>query len=427
MTLDLETRLRSDLPRLADLLEAPARAVDDPGRAGDQATLEPERPRSRRPIWFAVAACLLLLAGVASVAGLVRHRVSDESTTSVTANPPGPLDTWEALPAGPLSPREDATSVWTGSEWLVFGGRQGIEAMNDSAAYNPSSNTWRSLAVNPTMHPGAQAVWTGHVVAVLAKGGGWIYDPAADTWTDLPQQSVLSSGTAVGNDPIWTGQEVVTIGVTESDGHAALGARGLDPTTMTWGELAPSRGVMGAVAGARWDGSRVQVWLTTGEGWAYDPEAEIWEALAPLPVSGSNAETTLSITGSGSRTYVLAHTSDDTGSSGQLAVFEDGAWRLVGDPQRGPAGDAAPLLTMAGDELVLFSRQRGPEAIDPATGATRALNSLLVGPGSGRSVAWTGEELLMSGGRDTAPGTGGNPGAGGALTAAAARLSSSQR
>ena len=381
-------------------------------------------------MWFAVAACLVVVTAAASVAAVVDHRRAEESPASGTANPSGPLDTWTALPTGPLSPREDATSVWTGTEWMVFGGRQGLMAMNDSAAYNPATNTWRSLAVNPTMHPGARAVWTGHVVAVLAKAGGWIYDPVVDTWTELPRQSADSSTTAVSADAIWTGHEVVVIGVAESNGHGALGARGLDPTTMTWGPLvptgalAPSIAVMGAVAGARWDGVRVQVWLTTGQGWAYDPAAGTWEVLAPLQVPGSNPETTMSITGSGPRSYAYADTSNGAASSGQLAVFENGAWNLVGDPQSGSAAAAAPLLTMAGDELVLLSAERGPEAIDPTTGAPRGLDSPLVRPGSGRSVAWTGQTLLVWGGRDTAPATDTGMKA---LTATGASLSASQR
>ena len=431
MTLELEDRLRSDLPRIADLLEATPSPVDGAGVV-DRIGVEAPRHRSRRPVWVAVAACLLLVTAVAGAAALVGSRAGRGATTSVSASPKGPLDTWAALPAGPLSPREAATSVWTGTEWLIFGGRQGLMVRNDSAAYDPSTNAWRALAVNPTMHPGAQAVWTGQVVVVLAKAGGWIYDPAADTWTDLPRQSTASAKIIASNDAVWTGRQVMAVGVTDDNGHGALGARGLDPTTRTWGplvqtgELARSFDSMGAVAGARWDGSRVQVWLTTGQGWAYDPDTQTWTALPQLHVPDSNPEATLSIAGSGDRTYVLARTSTDTGSWEQLAVFENGTWRLVGDPEPGPAGDAAPQLTMAGDELILLSRQRGPEAIDPATGATRPLDSALVGPGSGRTVTWTGDELLVWGGRNTTPGTDGNPGTDGALTASGARLYSSQ-
>ncbi len=275
-------------------------------------------------------------------------------------------------------------------------------------------------------------MWTGHVVAVLAKGGGWIYDPAADTWTDLPRQPTASWATVVSNDAVWTGQQVVAIGVTDNNGHGEAGARGIDPNTRTWGplvqtgELAPSFDAVGAVAGARWDGSRVAGLADYRRGMGHDPGTETWAALPQLHVPDSNPETTLSITGSGARTYILARTSNDTGSSEQLAVFENGAWTLVGDPQPGPPGDAFPQLTMAGSELILLSRQREPEAIDPTTGVIRALDSALIGPGSGRTVTWTGQELLVWGGRDTTPGTNGNPGADGASTASAARLYSSQ-
>ena len=379
MTLDLEARLRRDLPRLADLLEANP-TVDQDDDAVDRVDVESARHRFRRPVWFAVAACLLAVTGLAGVDGLVSHRARHGSTTSVIANPNPPLDTWAALPSGPLSPREDATSVWTGTEWLIFGGRQGLMVVNDSAAYDPSTNTWRSLAVNPTMHPGAQAVWTGHVVAVLAKGGGWIYDPAADTWTDLPRQPTASWATVVSNDAVWTGQQVVAIGVTDNNGHGELGARGIDPNTRTWGplvqtgELAPSFDAMGAVAGARWDGSRVQVWLTTGEGWAMTPAQRPGRHCrsSTCPTRTRRPPCRSPAPGPGPTSSPAPPTTPVP--SEQLAVFENGAWTLVGDPQPGPPGDAFPQLTMAGSELILLSRQREPEAIDPTTGVIRALD-----------------------------------------------------
>jgi hypothetical protein len=428
MTIDVEDRLRSDLPRLADLLAATPESAGSGGPGGDASylrepgTVDVDAPRSRRSTWLAAAACILLLVMVMGV-GVVWRLDHSNSTTALGTSPSGALDTWQNLPPMPLSPREDATSVWTGSEWMVFGGHQGLLAMNDSAAYNPATDTWRKLAVNPTMHPGAEALWTGHDVVVLAKGAGWIYDPAADTWTNLPQQSAVPDQTAINNGGVWTGTEVVVVGVTFAAGHAALGARTLEPTKMTWGplaqtaELASSLDAMGAIAGTWWDGTRVQVWLTTGQGWAYNPATGTWEALPSLQVPGSNPTTILSITGTGAQTYALTYTATSAAATAQLAAFDRNQWTLVGDPQPWPTSDIAPLLTMAGNQLIVFTSQHDPQTVDLTTGALRALATPLVGPGLGRSVQWTGHELLVAAGRDTVP-----PPQPGTLTAAAARL-----
>jgi hypothetical protein len=428
MNVKLEDRLRHELPRLGELLES---APETPGtpEPGEEPPSETRRRESRRSSWLAVAAGLVVLASVAAV-GVARNRGNNGSTATVDTSPATQLSQWDPLASGPLSPREDATSVWTGSEWLVLGGHQGIMALDDSAAYNPTTDTWRPLAVNPTMHPGAKALWTGSVAVVFAKGGGWIYDPAGDTWTDLPPQPDPAGENVNITAGVWTGHETIAIGMAGSDSPPALAGRSLDPSTTTWGpmirtqRLAPSVSAMGTVAASVWDGSRVQTWLTTGEGWAYDPATRTWTPLPRLDIPGSTAETLRSITGIGSRTYALAYTATDGVATDQLAVFDNSAWTLVGGPRPVPSGDGGELLTSAGDELVEFSPKQGSLAIDPSSGTTRDLNSPLMGPGSGRTVVWTGNELLVFGGRDTPPNTGGNPPPDGRLTASAARLHS---
>lgn len=122
---------------------------------------------------------------------------------------------WKKIPnpSFTFSGRTKAVSVWTGKEFLIWGG-EGIDAnkarmtLNDGAAYNPDTKTWRKLSASPlpaTLH--AQAVWTGKVMAIyggcamqslqqfcsnLSNKLG-LYDPASDKW-DLVDSSSMSNG-----------------------------------------------------------------------------------------------------------------------------------------------------------------------------------------------------------------------------------------
>ena len=102
----------------------------------------------------------------------------------------------------PISSRTGHVSVWTGSELVVWGGWRTtsdpglLETLDDGAAYDPATDTWRLLAPSPLVgRVGAGVVWTGTEMLVLAtqQGGvlptrnGAAYNPATDTWRILPE------------------------------------------------------------------------------------------------------------------------------------------------------------------------------------------------------------------------------------------------
>ncbi len=421
MTLDLEDRLRRDLPRLADVIDDRSTGGD---RAGEASVLAlGDRPSTRRPRWLAAAAAVLLVGG-AMGAAVVLGDDDGRSDTGVAAEQTGPLATWRALSAGPLRAREDAASLWTGSEWLVLGGRQGTLALADGAAYDPAAGTWRELAADPTPHPGSHAVWTGREAVVLAKYGGSRYDPRVDAWTDVAGQDPDAAGGAVPAEAVaWTGSRVAVAGfeISGADGDAAIDlvARTYDPAADTWGPVALAPDVQAstvavddqtwdvAIAGTHWDGRRLEIWLNTGEGYAYDVGNTRLTPLPRLPFTPTPSS--LVVAGTGERTYALGYTDGFGGRFAQLTEFVDGAWTT--DPPdldlgRSPGDDGVDDLVVAGDELVAFFRERAPAVIDPTTGGVRSLAGTGPNPGSGRAVAWTGTELLVLGGRDTPVETG---------------------
>ena len=91
--------------------------------------------------------------------------------------------TWHRLPAAPITPDFNRTSVWTGKEMLVFGRDQqtaldangnpyATKSLNVAAAYNPRTDTWRSLdpprATTGFMN--LSSVWTGKEMLVWVRG-----------------------------------------------------------------------------------------------------------------------------------------------------------------------------------------------------------------------------------------------------------------
>ena len=110
--------------------------------------------------------------------------------------------TWRTLAAGPLSPRQEPSRVWTGRELVVWGGCNHVlaecsgstsqERFRDGAVYKPSSGTWRTMAPSP-LPEGAvtAAVWAGaevfYYTADVDTGvtGAASYNPALDQWTLL--------------------------------------------------------------------------------------------------------------------------------------------------------------------------------------------------------------------------------------------------
>lgn len=109
--------------------------------------------------------------------------------------------TWRTLAAGPLSPRREPSRVWTGRELVVWGGCDHAlgecsgstgQEFRDGAVYQPSSDTWRTMAPSP-LPEGAvtAAVWAGaevfYYTANVDTGvaGAASYNPALDQWTLL--------------------------------------------------------------------------------------------------------------------------------------------------------------------------------------------------------------------------------------------------
>lgn len=294
--------------------------------------------------------------------------------------------TWRMLPAAPLDARIAQASVWTGTEFIVWGGDHG---QTDGAAYNPTTNSWRAVpeVPGPTAVGGtadfpadAAAAWTGEVMQVLTwryQGTAiqsWYYSPSRDTWTQ--------------GDPIRpaTNAEI---------GGAELLVRGDEIDSFVGWSYVDSGGMFDRVtAYARSSGGAL--WRPI----AYRPALELLR-----PVVGAGAEILLA----GGQPFVGLHPSPfmtvsgvrlnpATGTSTPLPAFP----AAIDQPTYDITWTGAALLAYNTDEY-----GQDPDgttqlpglaaAWDPGTNAWTTLPSAPLAPYGTTPGVWTGTELLTWG------------------------------
>ncbi len=407
MTTALEERLRSELPMLADLLMGDERERVAPGAAPLAApTVADTSGRRARPAVAAIAAAVVIAVAVAAVllAGSVRE--SDRRRVDVVpAAPKAPSGEWSRLPDSPLSAREDAIAVWTGSEVIVWGGHRDMLALTDGAAYNPATRTWRSIAPNTWGHPGAFGLWAGDRVVVLAKNGGATYSPETDGWTGLPR--LADDAGVMLTVAVWTGEEVLAAGPrTDTGGEEVLGLVSLDVATGQWRMLSALESGIGDAYRVVASDTGMIVWSQRGgggtRGWEYDAGADSWDALPPLPVApGTQIQSAAPAWLDGALHVIVSVRATDGVAprvKSVVARLDGGEW-IVGSDELDFA--RATDAVAAGDLIVLLDQnpEGKPVVLDPRSGLWSLLGDYPLEAATGRSTAWTDEGLFVWGGR----------------------------
>jgi N-acetylneuraminic acid mutarotase len=217
---------------------------------------------------------------------------------------------WRSLPKSAVP---DGIVVWTGREMIGWGGGCCGDASSEGAAYNPATNTRRTLARSP-LAPEQRPIgaWTGRELVLFvsgvnpADGKRWparlaraaAYDPVTDAWRRI---APLPAGRTDAN-AVWDGREVLIVGGTGAP-RARTGVRSpaavgfaYNPGTNYWRRLPRVAGRAGAAA--VWTGKRLLIWggtagapsgvelVTPNQGLAYDPKANRWSPLPGAPLLG---------------------------------------------------------------------------------------------------------------------------------------------
>lgn len=205
-----------------------------------------------------------------------------------------PRLTWEAIAVPPLAQRAFPASAWTGEELLVWGGsdRRRERFFDDGAAYDPDTDTWRTLPKHPLSARAPLSVWTGDEFIVWGtalrmyprRRDGAAYAPATNSWRTISVAPVeLTDATAV-----WTGREMIVFGAALHGGNfpetkSAIGAA-YDPATDRWRKL-PDSDLSPQASTAAWAGPEVVAWDYLNGSAAYDPVEDRWRALADVPLN----------------------------------------------------------------------------------------------------------------------------------------------
>ena len=127
-------------------------------------------------------------------------------------------DSWfPVLPGGipPPEPRYSASGVWTGSEFIIWGGFTAQSVLlNTGGRFSMATNSWRHLPVPAglTARVSHTAIWTGSEMLIwglyesAAQNDPWLgarYNLLVDSWT--PMSLTNAPAVRYSHSAIWTG------------------------------------------------------------------------------------------------------------------------------------------------------------------------------------------------------------------------------
>jgi hypothetical protein len=214
-------------------------------------------------------------------------------------------DAWQPRSnAGAPTARYGQTTVWTGTEVIVWGGKttDGPTAVTfgDGGRYNPATDTWTALPSSGAPSPRGEhtAVWTGTEMIIWGGvdntggvlgaifGNGARYNPTTDTWT--PVETAGAPSRRAYHAAAWTGSQMVIWGgyngVKINDGAIYT------PATGSWTEMSTLNAPFPRIAFAsEWTGSELIIWggsddsgHNRNDGARYNVAANAWTTLPTL-------------------------------------------------------------------------------------------------------------------------------------------------
>ena len=355
--------------------------------------------------------------------------ISNPSDLGAAYDPVG--NAWSAMSStNAPTPRSLHTGVWTGSLFVVWGGRSnqnspGYDGLDTGARYNPQTDSWTATADDgQSPRAGDATVWTGTEMLVWggrADGTGSRYNPTTNSWTAMSTTGAPAPRQA---PAVWSGTEMIFYGGTAPWNTAFLDDGGrYNPTTDSWAVI-PAAGGPGrrAYHALVWSGSEVLVWGGFGTGTGpfgtyntgsrYNASTGTWTPMSAT--SGLNPRAYLSAVWTGGELIVWAGWDGVTSGIGfPVDVYSDGAryrpatdtWApmtTVGAPT--PRFGASPVWD--GTEMVVWGGMNTNYNVvptggryNPATNTWATTSTTGTPPARYLNTAlWTGSEMLVWGG-----------------------------
>lgn len=212
---------------------------------------------------------------------------------------------------GAPAPRFDHTAIWTGAKMIVWGGHDANGTiLNDGASYDPNTDTWVALptvdntgTAMPTRY-GHTAVWTNAVMLIWGgrdganalTNGGYAYNDAAASWTPINSAISSTPGARDNHTATWTGTEMLIWGGF-TGGYANDGDT-FNYANNVWGKDLGTPMITAPIGGRRNHtavmvaGNRMVVWggeaggAPLADGAIFDVATNTWNA-SPMPTGPS--------------------------------------------------------------------------------------------------------------------------------------------
>lgn len=226
-------------------------------------------------------------------------------------------DSWQTLSkTNAPSARSRHIAVWTGTEMIIWGGSTPDDSlplgkpMNSGGLYDPSTDSWRAMSTAGALSPRVRmaAAWTGTELIVwggrdgngLALGDGARYNPQTDTWVALPTTNAPGYGNT--EILIWTGTEILAWNGGRATTVDSYGfprniprLRIYNPVTDTWrGSESNCEPYFPAPSVAYWTGDRMLAlpYISSfspsrdPNGYFYNPITDEWQSIATMGAPG---------------------------------------------------------------------------------------------------------------------------------------------
>ncbi len=202
------------------------------------------------------------------------------------------LDLWSTVTAldAPVE-RSGHSAVWTGQEMIVWGGVNRGIYLNGGARYTPTPQGWVTVntAGAPSARTGHAAAWTGRRMVIFGgrnntgmQADGGLYDPVGNGWSPLPLNG-MPPGARMGATMIWTGNALIVWGGFSNTGHWASGAvLSFDAQGVpgVWTNLAAPSGFSGRMGHVGvWDGQRLIVWGGRSSSGQILGDGAVWDSV----------------------------------------------------------------------------------------------------------------------------------------------------
>jgi len=248
-------------------------------------------------------------------------------------------DTWRTIADAPIESRWwGHSTTWTGTEMIIWGNRPIDRDEPAGVAYNPTTDSWRALPETPIDNRNwHSATWTGEEIVIwggtVFVGGsddfeyvndGAAYNPTTDSWRSVPSSPIKGRWQ---HTAVWTGDTMIIWGgaATDQDRDALADGAAYNPETNTWTTIPPGPLDPRNEHAGLWTDQGMIIWgghvRTSGSSWRqyadgaiYDSATETWTLIDPAPATGTI--TTTPSVWTGNRLLYWGHGNDFTTAGG---------------------------------------------------------------------------------------------------------------